>query len=61
MQIGTTLESRPHRYPGAWLVAKASLVLAAILLMTLTVAAFEMRWGITPSDDNAAAWTLSGE
>jgi hypothetical protein len=61
MQISRTLEARPHRYPGLWFIAKAGLVLAAILLLTLTVAALEMQWGITPSDDDATAWTLSGE
>ena len=61
MQSSTTVGSRPDRYPGARLTAQAGLALVAILLMTLTVAALEMRLGITPSDDNAAAWTLSGE
>jgi hypothetical protein len=61
MQISTTLESRPHRNPGVWLITNACLVLAAVLLLTLTVAALEMRLGITPTDDSAAAWTLSGE
>ena len=46
---------------GAWLVAKASLVLTALLLLTLSVAAVEARLGIAPLDDNATAWVLSGE
>jgi hypothetical protein len=58
VEISTTLESRPQ---GAWLVAKAGLVLVAILLFTLTVAAVELRMGITPTDDSATDWTLSGE
>jgi hypothetical protein len=58
MQISTTLESRPH---GAWPVIKVGLVLVAILLVTLTVAALELRMGITPTDDSATDWTLSGE
>jgi hypothetical protein len=58
MEISATLASRPQ---GAWLVAKAGLVLVAILLMTLTVAALEVELGTTPSDDSATAWTLSGE
>jgi len=37
------------------------LVLVAILLFTLTVAAIEFRMGITPTDDSATDWTLSGE
>ena len=61
MQISTTLESHPHRYPGAWLIAKAGLALVAILLITLTVAALELRMGITPTDDSATDWVLSGE
>jgi hypothetical protein len=61
VQISTTLGSRPDRYPGAWLVSKAALALVAILLMSLTVTALEMRLGIAPTDDDAAAWTLSGE
>jgi len=61
VQIGTTVGSRLDRYPGAWLVGKAGLALVAILLMTLTVAALEMRLGIAPTDNDAAAWTLSGE
>jgi hypothetical protein len=43
VQISTTLGSRPARHPGAWLVAKAALALVAILLMSLTVTALEMR------------------
>ena len=58
MQISTTIESRPQ---GAWRVAKAGLVLVAVALLTLTVAALEVRLGITPSDDSATAWVLSGE
>jgi hypothetical protein len=58
MQINTTLESRPQ---GAWPVIKVGLVLVAIVLLTLTVAALEVRLGITPSDDSATAWVLSGE
>ena len=58
MQISRTLESRPH---GAWPVIKVGLVLVAILLVTLTVAALELRMGITPTDDSATDWTLSGE
>jgi hypothetical protein len=61
MQISTTLESHPHRYPGAWLITKPGLALVAVLLLTLTVAALEVELGTTPSDDSAAAWTLSGE
>jgi hypothetical protein len=44
-----------------WLIPKAALALVAILLITLTVAALEMRLGIAPTDYDAAAWTLSGE
>jgi hypothetical protein len=58
MQITATLESRPH---GAWPVIKAGLVLVAMLLVTLTVAALELRMGITPTGDSATDWTLSGE
>jgi len=58
MQISTTLESRSQ---GAWQVAKAGLVLVAIVLLALTVAALEVRLGTTPSDDSATAWVLSGE
>jgi len=61
MQISTTLESHPHQYPGAWLIAKAGLALVAVLLLTLMVAALEVELGTTPSDDSATAWTLSGE
>jgi hypothetical protein len=61
MQFDTTVGSRPDRYPGACLIGKAGLALVAILLMTLTVAALEMRLGIAPTDSDAAAWTLSGE
>jgi len=61
MQISTTLESHPHRYPGTWLIAKSGLALVAVLLLTLTVAALEVELGTTPSDDSATAWTLSGE
>jgi hypothetical protein len=61
VQIGTTVGSRPDRYPSAWLIGKAGLALVAILLMTLTVAALEMRLGIAPTDNDAAAWTLGGE
>jgi hypothetical protein len=46
---------------GAWLVAQKGLVLATILLCTLIVAALEMQLGITPLDESAAWWTLSGE
>jgi hypothetical protein len=58
MQISTTIESRPQ---GTWLVVKAGLVLVAIVLLALTVAALEVRLGITPSDDTATAWVLGGE
>ena len=58
MEISATLKSRPY---GAWPVIKAGLVLVAILLFTLTVAALELRMGITPTDDSATDWTLSGE
>ena len=58
MEISTTLKSRPY---SAWPVIKAGLVLVAILLFTLTVAAIEFRMGITPTDDSATDWTLSGE
>jgi ABC-type transporter Mla subunit MlaD len=58
VEISTTLESRPQ---GAWLAIKAGLVLVAILLFTLTVAGIEFRMGITPTDDSATDWTLSGE
>jgi hypothetical protein len=61
VQISTTLGSRLHRHPGALLSAKAALAFVAILLMTLTVTALETRLGIAPTDDDAAAWTLSGE
>ena len=63
MQINSTIGSRPygHGHPGAWLVAKAGLILAAILLLTLIVAALEVRLGVTPSDDSATFWMLSGE
>jgi hypothetical protein len=61
VQIDTTVGSRSDRYPGAWLIGKAGLALVAILLMTLTVAALETRLGIAPTDNAAAAWTLSGE
>jgi hypothetical protein len=61
MQISTTLEPRRHRHPGAWFVAKAGLVLVAILLLSLTVATLEMRLGIMPTDDSATAWMLSSE
>ena len=59
VQFNTTDEAHPRA--GAWLVAQVGLVLAAILLCTLTVAALEMQLGITPLDDSAAWWTLSGE
>jgi hypothetical protein len=59
VQFNTTDEAHPHA--GAWLVAQVGLVLAAILLCTLTVAALEMQLGIAPLDDSAAWWTLSGE
>jgi len=58
VEISTTLKSRPY---SAWPVIKAGLVLVAILLFTLTVAALELRMGITPTDDSATDWTLSGE
>jgi len=58
MQISRTIESRPQ---GTWPVVKAGLVLVAIVLLALTVAALEVRLGITPSDDSATAWVLSGE
>jgi hypothetical protein len=58
MQISTTVESRSQ---GGWQVAKAGLVLLAIVLLALTVAALEVRLGITPSDDSTTAWVLSGE
>jgi hypothetical protein len=61
VQFSTILGSRPDLYPGAWLIAKAAFALVAISLMTLTVAALEMRLGIAPTDDDAAAWTLSDE
>jgi hypothetical protein len=35
--------------------------MVAIVLLTLTVAALEVQLGITPSDDSATAWVLSGE
>jgi hypothetical protein len=57
----TTVGSRPDWYLGAWLIGKAGLALIAILLFTLTVAAIEFRMGITPTDDSATDWTLSGE
>ena len=58
MQISRTIESRPQ---GTWPVVKAGLVLVAIVLLALTVAAIEVRLGITPPDDSATAWVLSGE
>jgi hypothetical protein len=61
VQISTTLGSRSDRHPAAWLIAKVGLALVAILLLTLTVAALEVRLGTTPSDDSATAWMLSGE
>ena len=58
ISTSTKLESHPR---GAWWVAKTALILVAIFLFTLTVAAVEVRLGITPSDDSATAWVLSGE
>jgi hypothetical protein len=61
MQISTTRERRRHWRPGAGFVARAGLVLVAIVLLSLTVAALEMRLGIMPTDDSATAWMLSSE
>ena len=57
MEISTILGLRPR----AWLIANATVVLVAMALMTLTVAALEIKSGIAPTNEDAAAWTLSGE
>jgi hypothetical protein len=57
VEISTILGLRPR----AWLIANATVVLVAMALMTLTVAALEIKSGIAPTNEDAAAWTLSGE
>jgi hypothetical protein len=61
MSISITAQSHPHRLPGVWLGAKVALALAVILLVSLTAAGLETRYGVSPSDDSATAWVLSGE
>jgi hypothetical protein len=61
MSISITAQSLPHQHPGVWLTAKLTLALAAILLISLTAAGLETRYGVAPSADSATTWVLSGE
>jgi hypothetical protein len=61
MSISITAQSHPYRHPGVWLGAKIALALVATLLVSLTAAGLETRYGVTPSDDIAMSWVLSGE
>jgi hypothetical protein len=52
---------KPRRgYPAAWFTAKVVLALIAIVLITLTTAALEVRFGALPSDP-AISWDFGGE
>ena len=46
------LKQRRYYYgsDALWFVATAVVVLIAIFLLTLLVAAFELRWGVIPTD-----------
>jgi len=61
MSISLTAQSHPYPRPGVWLGAKIALALVAILLVTLTTAGLETRYGVAPTDDSATSWVLSGE
>jgi hypothetical protein len=50
-----------HQHPGVWLGAKLALALVAILLLSLTAAGLETRYGVAPSADSATSWVLFGE
>jgi hypothetical protein len=61
MSISITAQAHPHQHPIAWLGAKVTLALFAILLVTLTAAGLETRYAAAPSVDNAMSWVLAGE
>jgi hypothetical protein len=59
MSISITAQSHLHQHPGVWLGAKLALV--AILLLSLTAAGLETRYGVAPSADSATSWVLFAE
>jgi hypothetical protein len=61
MSISITARSHLHQHPGVWLGAKLALALVAILLLSLTAAGLETRYGVAPSADSATSWVLFGE
>jgi hypothetical protein len=61
MSISITAQSHLHQHPGVWLGAKLALALVAILLLSLTAAGLETRYGVAPSADSATSWVLFGE
>jgi hypothetical protein len=61
MSISITAQSHLHQHPGVWLGAKLALALVAILLLSLTAAGLETRYGVAPSADSAMLWVLFGE
>ena len=56
MSISITAQSHLHQHPGVWLGAKLALALVAILLLSLTAAGLETRYGVAPSADSATSW-----
>ena len=56
-----TAQSHSHQHPSIWLGAKIALALVAVLLLSLTAAGLETRYGVSPSADTAMSWVLSGE
>jgi hypothetical protein len=61
MSISITAQSHLHQHPGVWLGAKLVLALVAVLLLSLTAAGLETRYGVAPSADSATSWVLFGE
>jgi hypothetical protein len=61
MSISILGQSHLHQHPGVWLGAKLTLALVAVLLLGLTAAGLETRYGVAPSADSAMLWVLFGE
>ena len=61
--MSTTIaaQSHLHPHPGVWLAAKTALALVVMLLISLTAAGLETRYGVAPSADSATSWVLIGE
>jgi hypothetical protein len=60
MAISNVAVERRRGHPAAGFTAKVMLALIAIVVITLTTAALEVRFGALPSDP-AISWDFGGE